>query len=279
MKNVGAILIARTSKKGKIKMKKAVQIISIIAILAVTLITLTGCMNINYEVKLNNDGSAEISYLMGYDKQFLKDMGISTDTLKNDETMEEAKASIESEGYTTEAYEDDNTYGFRATKSVENIEDFDIELGLLTEGEQADENNKIKYEKNLLNTKFAQDAKLDLTNMLEESTEETSAMLNTMIKKMKMVYKITLPFKAGNNNATTVSKDGKTLEWVLMPGEINEVKFEAAKSPVIIYAIMVIVIAGIAVAIVLIINKNKNKSVVAETENKEEIKQDETNHM
>ena len=60
---------------------------------------------------------------------------------------------------------------------------------------------------------------------------------------------------------------------------INEVKFEAAKSPVIIYAIMVIVIAGIAVAIVLIINKNKNKSVVAETENKEEIKQDETNHM
>ena len=260
-------------------MKKAVQIISIIAILAVTLITLTGCMNINYEVKLNNDGSAEISYLMGYDKQFLKDMGISTDTLKNDETIGEAKASIESEGYTTEAYEDDNTYGFRATKSVENIEDFDIELGLLTEGEQADENNKIKYEKNLLNTKFAQDAKLDLTNMLEESTEETSAMLNTMIKKMKMVYKITLPFKAGNNNATTVSKDGKTLEWVLMPGEINEVKFEAAKSPVIIYAIMVIVIAGIAVAIVLIINKNKNKSVVAETENKEEIKQDETNHM
>ena len=81
MKNAGAILIARTSKKGKIKMKKAVQIISIIAILAVTLITLTGCMNINYEVKLNNDGSAEISYLMGYDKQFLKDMGISTDTL------------------------------------------------------------------------------------------------------------------------------------------------------------------------------------------------------
>ena len=34
---------------------------------------------------------------------------------------------------------------------------------------------KIKYEKNLLNTKFAQDAKLDLTNMLEDSTEETSA--------------------------------------------------------------------------------------------------------
>lgn len=65
----------------------------------------------------------------------------------------------------------------------------------MTEGEQADENNKIKYEENLLNTKFAQDAKLDLTNMLEESTEETSAMLNTMIKKMKMVYKITLPLK------------------------------------------------------------------------------------
>lgn len=56
-------------------------------------------------------------------------------------------------------------------------------------------------------------------------------------------------------------------------------KIWSCKSPVIIYAIMVIVIAGIAVAIVLIINKNKNKSVVAETENKEEIKQDETNHM
>ena len=84
---------------------------------------------------------------------------------------------------------------------------------------------------------------------------------------------------AGYAFSIVITKDGKTLEWVLMPGEINEVKFEAAKSPVIIYAIMVIVIAGIAVAIVLIINKNKNKSVVAETENKEEIKQDETNHM
>lgn len=258
-------------------MKKAIQIISIIAILAVTLITLTGCMNINYEVKLNNDGSAEISYLMGYDKKFLENMGISTDTLKNDETMGEAKESVESEGYTTEAYEDDNTYGFRATKSVENIENFNIELGLLTEGEQADENNKIKYEKNLLNTKFAQDAKLDLTNMLEDSSEETSAMLNTMIKQMKMVYKITLPFKVGNNNATTVSEDGKTLEWVLIPGEINEVKFEATKSTVVIYAIMIIVIAGFAVAITLIINKNKNKSVEADTENKE-MKQEETSN-
>lgn len=258
-------------------MKKAVQIISIIAILTVTLITLTGCMNINYEVKLNNDGSAEISYLMGYDKKFLGNMGISTDTLKNDETMGEAKESVESEGYTTEAYEDDNTYGFRATKSVENIENFNIELGLLTEGEQADENNKIKYEKNLLNTKFAQDAKLDLTNMLEDSSEETSSMLNTMIKQMKMVYKITLPFKVGNNNATTVSEDGKTLEWVLIPGEINEVKFEATKSTVVIYAIMIIVIAGFAVAITLIINKNKNKSVEADTENKE-MKQEETSN-
>ena len=57
-------------------MKKTIRIISIITMLIIALVTLTGCMNVNYEVKLNEDGSAEISYLLGYDKIFLSSIEV-----------------------------------------------------------------------------------------------------------------------------------------------------------------------------------------------------------
>lgn len=62
--------------------------------LIIALVTLTGCMNVNYEVKLNEDGSAEISYLLGYDKSFLSSMGVSTEDLKNDETIANMQETV-----------------------------------------------------------------------------------------------------------------------------------------------------------------------------------------
>ena len=61
--------------------------------LIIALVTLTGCMNVNYEVKLNEDGSAEISYLLGYDKSFLSSMGVSTEDLKNEALNEKIKVA------------------------------------------------------------------------------------------------------------------------------------------------------------------------------------------
>lgn len=222
-------------------MKKTLKNIAIIAILTIILLTLTGCANINYDIKLNEDGSGDIAYTMGYDKSFLKSMGVETTSVKNDDSLNDMKKEAEAKGYTIEDYEDDNTYGFKASKHVNNIqEEFNMNDEVSDNNEEVE---RIIYEKTLLKTKYSQDSKIDLTNMEED---EDAAILKALMAQMKISYRITLPFKATSNNATTVSEDGKTLEWVLKVGEINEIKFEAAKDYGM-YALL-----GLAVVLVIV---------------------------
>lgn len=258
-------------------MKKALKNIAIIAILGIILLTLTGCANVNYDIKLNKDGSGDVSYVMGYDKSFLASMGVETTSVKNDDSLNDMKKEAEENGYTIEDYEDETTFGFKALKHVNNIqEEFDLD-NITEDGE---ESNKIMYEKTVLKTKYSQDAKVDLTNMFEDN----NAMLKAIVSQMKISYRITLPYKAGSNNATTVSEDGKTLEWTLKAGEVNEVKFEATKDygmyALAGLALVLVIVAAVAVMLSkkakktaevkpVEVNKEETKPVVEETQTEE----------
>lgn len=249
-------------------MKKTLKNIAIIAILAIILLTLTGCANVNYDIKLNKDGSGDISYVIGYDKSFLSSIGVETSSLENDNSFDEMEEQAKQNGYTVEKYEDDNTYGFKATKHVNNIqEEFDIN-NVANSGESG----KIMYEKTLLKTRYYQDSKIDLTDAI--SDDEDAAMLKAVMSGIKISYKITLPFKAGSNNATTVSEDRKTIEWTLKAGEVNEVKFEAAQDygmyALAVLALILVIVAAVAV---MLSKKAKKTSEAKPVEvKKEEIK-------
>ncbi len=251
-------------------MKKTLKNIAIIAILGIILLTLTGCANVNYDIKLNKDGSGDIAYVIGYDKSFLASIGVETSSLENDNSFDEMEEEAKQNGYTVEKYEDDNTYGFKATKHVNNIqEEFDVNNEAGSNGE---EDGKIIYEKTLLKTKFSQSSKVDLTDIGVD--DEDAAMLKAVMSQMKISYKITLPFRVGSNNATTVSEDGKTLEWVLKVGEVNEVKFDAAQDYGM-YALLGLAVVLVIVATVSVIlsKKAKKTSEVKPVEvKKEEIK-------
>ena len=103
-------------------MKKTLKTITLMLMVGIILLTLTGCANVNFDIKLNADGSGEVSYVMGYDKSFLTSMGVTTSSLENDDSFKEMEDEARQEGYTVKKYEDDNTYGFKATKHVENIQ-------------------------------------------------------------------------------------------------------------------------------------------------------------
>lgn len=248
-------------------MKKALKNIAIITILGIILFTLTGCANVNYDIKLNKDGSADISYVMGYDKSFLASMGVETTSVKNDDSLNDMKKEAEENGYTIEDYEDETTFGFKASKHVNNIQE-EFDLDNITE--DGKESNKIMYEKTVLKMKYSQDAKVDLTDMFEDN----NAMLKAIVSQMKISYKITLPFKAGSNNATTVSEDGKTLEWNLKAGEVNEIEFEASQDygmyALTALALVLVIVATVAVSL----SKKAKKTVEAKPVEvkKEEIK-------
>lgn len=238
-------------------MKKTLKNVAIIAILGIILFTLTGCANVNYDIKLNKDGSGDIAYVIGYDKSFLASIGVETSSLENDSSFSEMEEQAEQNGYTIEKYEDDNTYGFKATKHANNIqEEFDLNDEA---GSNNEETSKIMYEKTLLKTKYYQDSKVDLTDILSDNEE--AAMLKAVMSQMKISYRITLPFRVGSNNATTVSEDGKTIEWTLKVGEVNEIKFEASQDYGM-YALLGLAVVLVAVAVVSVILSKKSKKTV-----------------
>lgn len=261
-------------------MKKTLKLVGIIAVLIMTLVTLTGCMNVNFDVQLDKNGSGDVSYIIGYKKSFVESIGMTIDQLKeNDTSLEEKQEAGEAEGYTVEEYEDDNTYGIIAKKHYDNIEEFSISKELDLEVEEG--LDKITFTKEGSKAKYLQDAKIDLTDLLgDEEDEEDSqmAMMTAMFKQMEMTYRITLPFKAGENNATTVSEDGKTLEWKLTFGEVNEIKFEAEEnsSSTVLYILIGVCILLVIAAIIgaAINSKGKGKTEPA-TEKEPEVAKEE----
>ena len=233
-------------------MNKIVKSVLFIVFIGILLVSLTGCANVNYEITLQKDGSGEISYIMGYDKNFLNSMQVSIDDLKSNNSLEQTKQEATQQGYTVEEYEDENTYGFKAYKHVSNIQS---EFKMMEDSSQSD---AIQYEKSLLKTTFSQDAKLDLSNVAGD--EEEDALTTAVLGQMKISYKIILPFKVGDNNATTVSEDGKTIEWILKAGQTNEIRFIAQQDNTIIIVGAIVAILVVILVIIMMSSKKSKKA-------------------
>lgn len=235
-------------------MKKTIKSAILLIIVGMLLFVLTGCVNVNYEIKLEKDGSGDVSYMMGYDKQFLKSIGAKQEDLEGDDTFNEMQDEAEEKGYTVDKYEDELTYGFKASKHVENIQE-EFNVGNVI-GEDI-EDDKILFEESFLKTKYYQNTKLDLSAIEGEDDVFT----NSILGQMKISYKIVLPFKVGENNATTVSEDGKTLEWTLKAGQLNEISFEAVEdyTMYVIAGVVVLVLVIAAVAIAFVTKKKKSE--------------------
>lgn len=236
------------------------KVLSLVTIMIILLIMLTGCVNVNYEVTLNKDGTADVAYVYGFDKEALEQMGTTAEDMTSD-----MKQNAEASEYEIETYSEDEVEGFKAKKHVENLADISLEEAFGSENVTDSGENQFKVEKKGLKTVYSQNAKIDLSTM-----DETTASVVTM------KYTVNLPVKVGKNNASEVSKDGKTLAWNLTAGEVNEINFEASSSnPILIFAIIaILVVIGVIVVVELTIKKfkkNKEKTVETETEEQEEI--------
>lgn len=232
-------------------MKRTLKSFALMIVSMLLLFCLTGCANINYEVKLEKDGSGEVSYIMGYDKNFLNSMNVSVEDLKGDNSFDEMKQDAAQEGYTVEEYEDSTTYGFKAYKHVENVQN---EFKVM---EDSTEDDAIHYESSFFKTSFSQHAALDLSDLSDEGEED--ALTTAIMGQMKISYKLVLPFAVGENNATTVSEDGKTLEWTLKAGQTNEINFTAEETNMVNIAIIAGAVILVLILIIVIASRGKSK--------------------
>lgn len=231
-------------------MKKK-KVFSLIIILLITMFALTGCVNVDYNVNVKKDGSGDITYLYGVQKNILEEMQISPETI-----IEEMKQEVIDSKYNVESYETDSEVGFKATKHLEDVTtELSLEEAFGEEYVTDSEQNNLKIEKNGLEIKYSQNAIIDLRSM-----EDMSYMGITMR------YSVTLPVEVNEKNTNgTVSEDGKTITWDLIVGEINNISFEATGVSNFLWIMAAILIGVLIVAgIVLVVmfkylNKKHNK--------------------
>ena len=210
--------------------------IGIIAILVLALIVLTGCsINVNYDVKINKDGSGDISYIYGFSKDTLENLQTSAEDL-----VANMKEQAETSQYTTEYYEDDSIEGFKATKHLDDIsKEFSLKEAFGEEYVKEDENkNGIIITKNLFKTQIIQETEVDLTSMKDIQTV------------VEMKYTVELPVKIKASNANEVEKNGKTATWNLTPGEVNKIEYTASGINLLQIVILILLIAIIVAALV-----------------------------
>lgn len=214
--------------------------IALIMALLLTLITLTGCVSIDYEVKVNKDGSGDISYIYAFSKETLNSFQMSAEDM-----VASMKEQAEESEYIVEPYEDDEVSGFIAKKHIEDLStQMSMQEAFGEEYVKDKEGNGINIEKSIFVTRYTQNAQIDLTSISDFGNS------------IKMTYKVKLPVKAKTNNATEVNN--KELIWSLNAGEVNEIEFTATKINILpIIIIVVILLIVVAVATLFILKKKK----------------------
>lgn len=190
-------------------MKKTITLL-LIGLMMLTV--LTGCVSVDYDIKVNKNGSGDITYIYGLDKAMIESMGTTPDEMTAD-----SKKDAETEGYTIETYENDTIQGFKATKHFDDITSFSFS-DLSSDTVSDLKNDGIIIEKKGNYNTYSQNASIDLSSLAQ------------MGSYISIKYSVTLPTKAKENNATIVSNEGKTLTWDLTVGEVNQITFTAKET-------------------------------------------------
>ena len=213
---------------------------------------LTGCVRFNTSITIKSNGKADVSMLMamvdtseyGYDEQ----------SLMSDEERQE----YIDQGWEVEDYSKDGFNGYILSKK-------DVALSELSESMKNTQQDISSDSGDLSFSKQGFKYVIDWQVFDKEEGEQISAYksyFNMTGGYMKM--SITLPVKPSSHNATSVSADGKTLEWDLLNlGSDQNIHLEFSLINIgLIVAICLIaflVIIGIIVAVVIANKKKKDR--------------------
>ena len=239
--------------------KKSLAVMLVLAII----MCFTGCIRYSITASVHKDGTVDFTFIYAtMDTSDMMGSDASDDEDDEDsepdyaETMEKFEdADWDCEDYTGEKGDDYNYIGFKATKEGIDLDDIADELAELGDGF-----DKFSLEED--DGIYTLEWEIDGITSEAEGMSVTSDGLKTYGGYMKFVLE--LPGKAKENNATDVSKDGKTLEWDFF--EMDEAIYcefdlKATSSfpgwliGVIIGAAVIVI--GIIVAVIIISSKKK----------------------
>ena len=228
-------------------MKK--KLFSLIAFVLMTSVILTGCVQYVVEIDVNNNLNADVKIKTGILKDVKSFMSENSKTPVD--PFEDTKKEAEEDGLKTEDYSDENYEGIIVSTTIKDI----------CNPEDSKTTNGYAFTKDGNVLKFSAKS-ADLTKNL---TDGSSMSIDDMAQygDMDLRLIIKFPCPAGNNNATTVSEDKKTLEWDLTKSdgeffaEANLSDGGISSTVIIIIVAAILLIAAVVIAIAL--SKSKNK--------------------
>jgi len=252
------------------------KVIKLGMLLLVVAFALTGCISTETALKINEDGSFDVALTTIIDaaayKELLAEYGM-TEGITDEQIQEEIVGQIEeqaemqkTDGFEIEIIE--NGLGFIAKKHYNNIDDL-----------KEDSINDLQGVEN-----FTIIDNEDGTREIKANINFTAddAEMGGMTENFEYKFKIELPYKAKNSNATETSNDKKTLTWNLDLTKNNEISIttvklekndngeykEATNIPVVLIGG---IIAGVAVVgiIVVLVSKKGKKTETSEESTKE----------
>ena len=219
--------------------------ISVMVLLTLAAFCFTGCVRFRTSMNIKSNGKADLTVIYGYYNELI-DSDVESE-------MEDLADAFEDDGWTVDDYKKGDYEGYTFTMTNVKVKDFedvfnadcfteDLELGDF-ELTKKGSTYTINWD----------------TNVVGDLNEEgiTSEDLKTYGGFMEV--EITLPSPATDDNATEVSKDGKTYTWDLLDGEEVELTFTLINVGLIIAicAIVFVVFAAAAVVVILLIVKKK----------------------
>ena len=228
--------------------------ISVMVLLTLAAFCFTGCVRFRTSMNIKSNGKADLTVIYGYYNELI-DSDVESE-------MEDLADAFEDDGWTVDDYKKGDYEGYTFTMTNVKVNDFedifnadcfteDLELGDF-ELTKKGSTYTINWD----------------TNVVGDLNEEgiTSEDLKTYGGFMEV--EITLPSPATDDNATEVSKDGKTYTWDLLDGDEVELTFTLINVGLIIAicAIVFVVFAAAAVVVILLIVKKKKPAKDSATE-------------
>ena len=228
--------------------------ISVMVLLSLAAFCFTGCVRFRTSMNIKSNGKADLTVIYGYYNELI-DSDVESE-------MEDLADAFEDDGWTVDDYKKGDYEGYTFTMTNVKVKDFedvfnadcfteDLELGDF-ELTKKGSTYTINWD----------------TNVVGDLNEEgiTSEDLKTYGGFMEVV--ITLPSPATDDNASEVSKDGKTYTWDLLDGDEVELTFTLINVGLIIAicAIVFVVFVAAAVVVILLIVKKKKPAKDSATE-------------
>lgn len=208
-------------------MKKLFKFITVF----IFIIILSGCIKLNVTMDIKKDKSMDIGYLTAVLESLMENT--NGKSIIDEEAIEEKRK----QGFTVTPYSDNSYVGYKLSKHINNIDKYSTTNSVVADL-SVDNKKENEYlfsvQRGLFKNKYtAVFVFNDVSNMNNNQLNDTNnfnedqfleedddtildpSYLETMQNSFDCSFIVNLPNKVLNNNATSVSEDGKKLTWNL----------------------------------------------------------------